>query len=65
MFNDIQYSATAIIAASLALAITLAAFLAIVIRTLRMKRRDLERIASLPLEDDSPDETAHPHSRHE
>lgn len=57
MFKELNFDDTASLAALIAFVITSGAFIAIVWRTLRMKRKKVEHLANLPLEEDPPKPT--------
>ncbi|MGF1531017.1 MAG: hypothetical protein ACFCU4_06625 [Puniceicoccaceae bacterium] len=51
MLRALDFDSTASLAAMVAFVITFGAFLAIVWRTLKMKRKQIDHLASLPLKD--------------
>lgn len=54
MFKELNFDETAALAAMVAFVVTSGAFVAIIWRTLRMKRSKVEHLANLPLEEDPP-----------
>lgn len=59
MFKEIVTDKGAVLQASVAFFVTFSVFFLIMIRAWRVRRADDDRVANLPLEDDS--ETSHTH----